>query len=1226
MMKKHYLFLLMILCLGSFNVFAQDVVDCDPLGCTDATACNYDATATEDDGSCEFAQEDVDNPGFMLTCDGACQDDDDNGICDFNQVGCTDAEACNQSFFACIGEDGIASICPATIDDGSCTYAVLDFNCDGTCVDVDEDGICDKVDDLICANDSDNDGVCDDSEVFSECADPTACNYVAGSSQTYGSDPNITLPGDMEMIDSNNDGLFVCVFPDEWFNCDGTCLDADTDGVCDEVDGCTDVDSFNWNDVAATECCTVAGCTDDTAFNYDAAACFNDGSCAEIVEGCIDETACNFNANANTDDGSCSFAAEWYNCDGTCQDDDADGTCDEVEIDGCTDETAFNYNSLATEDDGSCEEVTIGCYDENAGNYCADCNTECENGDCCEDVVLGCTDNDPDTFGGVACNYDAAANTNDGSCTYAATWFNCDGTCVDLDEDTICDIVDECVGELNDCDDCMDLAGTYVMGTCNGDCVEGDDDGDGVCNDYEVLGCTDANAVNYNENAGATEDDGSCFDPLCDSDWDATTGNYIDGDSDNDGVCDDDEVLGCTDINACNFDAAVGATDDDGSCELPSTGYNCDGSCADTDGDAVCDLADECVGTYDACGVCNGEGAEEYYQCLDATTGEQTCINDTDGDGVCNELEIAGCTDISACNYDMTATEDDGSCEGVVGCDLPYMLNYNPLADEDCEGDDCGTATCIVNDSCIEFVPGCMDDTACNYDETANTDDGSCESDSCAGCMDDTACNYDADATISAQSDCLFEAFVPAGEDCAYWELDTDGDGVLDYMEIHGCTDATACNFDVDATEDDGSCEGACDSCDENGVFTDGDIDNDGVCDNVEIQGCTDEMACNYNPFATELDGSCEGQIGCNTPNAVNYSPDADCFSNELYGNDELCQDYVFGCMDETACNYDEANNFDPATAQGGTSCIYAAASYDCDGNCIEDCDGDGVCDDLEMWGCTDPLACNTSYFDADGNVYVTPMSDDGETMYMIASQDDGSCLPYGCGQVWSFNYDADAVANGCIDNTLCTDWNLGCTDAFACNYDMTANFDDGSCAYASNGAGIEDPICQECVQDADGNYVGVTYIDEDGDGIPDCDSIVVGCMSADACNFNPNAMFDDGSCISEGDVCEIDGAPGTIIDCICVPDDVSIEEVTSSFGLLIYPNPADDYITIELDSYDYEDARITIINQLGQIVVSHTTSTFSTTNINVGNYPTGLYQVSVATEKDIVNKSLLIK
>ena len=232
-------------------------------------------------------------------------------------------------------------------------------------------------------------------------------------------------------------------------------------------------------------------------------------------------------------------------------------------------------------------------------------------------------------------------------------------------------------------------------------------------------------AVNFDPNAGATKDDGSCFNPLCDSDWDASTGNYTDGDADNDGTCDDDEIEGCTDINACNFDPAVGATDDDGSCELPLEGYNCDGSCADTDGDLVCDAADDCVGNYDACGVCNGEGAEEYYQCLDATTGEQTCINDTDGDGVCNELEIPGCNDITACNYDMDATEDDGSCVGVVGCDQEWAINYNPLFDEECEGDDCGTATCIVNDSCVAWAPGCTDETACNFDENANVDDES---------------------------------------------------------------------------------------------------------------------------------------------------------------------------------------------------------------------------------------------------------------------------------------------------------------------------------------------------------------------------------------------------------------------------------------------------------------------------------------------------------------------
>ena len=31
-----------------------------------------------------------------------------------------------------------------------------------------------------------------------------------------------------------------------------------------------------------------------------------------------------------------------------------------------------------------------------------------------------------------------------------------------------------------------------------------------------------------------------------------------------------------------------------------------------------------------------------------------------------------------------------------------------------------------------------------------------------------------------------------------------------------------------------------------------------------------------------------------------------------------------------------------------------ADAGYDCDGNCLADADGDGVCDEFEIAGCTD--------------------------------------------------------------------------------------------------------------------------------------------------------------------------------------------------------------------------------------------------------------------------------
>ena len=48
---------------------------------------------------------------------------------------------------------------------------------------------------------------------------------------------------------------------------------------------------------------------------------------------------------------------------------------------------------------------------------------------------------------------------------------------------------------------------------------------------------------------------------------------------------------------------------------------------------------------------------EDGYDC------DGNCLNDIDGDGICDENEIAGCTDEEANNYDPEATDDDDSCE-----------------------------------------------------------------------------------------------------------------------------------------------------------------------------------------------------------------------------------------------------------------------------------------------------------------------------------------------------------------------------------------------------------------------------------------------------------------------------------------------------------------------------------------------------------------------------------
>ena len=335
------------------------------------------------------------------------------------------------------------------------------------------------------------------------------------------------------------------------------------------------------------------------------------------------------------------------------------------------------------------------------------------------------------------------------------------------------------------------------------------------------------------------------------------------------GMCFTEKLFGCTDIEAFNYD-----------------------SMANTD-----ILTDSCSHTLELTDLAGNGWAGSYLQVYQGYNfiGEFTLEDGFDTTFTFNlsisepvrvQFNITQQSDFTAvqCGYilyseEHVAIEIEG---GFVNPIPPFVFLFAEL--------ECGN-------NCIEKTYGCIDEIALNYNDSVNTDDGSCyynpgctnplyleydaaydyDDSSCAtliayGCMDSTAFNYDPLANVEIPGSCI--------------------------AIVEGCMDDDAFNYNINANVDDGSCIPLIFGCIDPTAFNYCDTCNtdNGSCI-YPLPGCTDPTAVNYNAEANVPDSSCYYSADCYVGD-IYYIPNA-CFEWVIEVDPYCCDDqWDYACDD----------------------------------------------------------------------------------------------------------------------------------------------------------------------------------------------------------------------------------------------------------------------------------------------------------------------------------------
>jgi len=643
-------------------------------------------------------------------------------------------------------------------------------------------------------------------------------------------------------------------------------------------------------------------------------------------------------------------------------------------------------------------------------------------------------------------------------------------------------------------------------------------------------------------------------------------------------MCEATFVLGCMDETACNFNPEAEA--EDGSC-----------------------LTNDCAG---AC------GGAAY---LDPDCG---CLPSIDDAGSC-----LGCMDEAACNYDATATVDDGSC-----------------AEPDCNGD-CGGGAEMTGCGCMGGNTGLDPATCVGGCMTENTvnDNGACtpgllfgqgfvasttgllkqirlktccalnaqvvlrravEEDPCAAnggawnsgeLLGTSGMHY---ATCSGLNNCLTYAGVGG-----YQWVDLAFDDVPVQAGAHYIIELTTgvAIADCDADYANGT------AYDEYNALPSRDlVFGVNICeDPAVIFGCIDLGACNFNYLATDSDdsclfadcnGDCGGTaysiVGCGCVEGLTGVPSSQCVDGTLMrmnaNDDNVCSSALYG------------QTFTPE--EDGFLSRIAMVMLPLSAQSIRVSRIDGPLSGMEVGGASRDGdtwdACVSSQADWRNLDFDTSIPLQAGSQYQVEFLSGSAirtCNPtYDGGHALNSNLSASPqdLAFRMMDRIpMPGELVWGCTDETACNYDTSYTHEDGSCLFL------------DCNGDCGGSAYMVDGCGCVGGSTGYAEAACYGCTHPLACNYDADVPIDDGSCADVDCNGECAGTAFENSECGCIGGSTGIDPgqcLDKCQGSIDQTNYTDGV-------FDYEELGF---SQSGQTFTASHLAFLTATRVRQLNAPTG--------------------